>query len=255
VYTKIIDEIKDKNILILGFGVEGKATYNFIRKFLPTKHITIADININLKENNIFLNEDQNISFILGNDYLNYLNNYNCIIKSPGVCIKDIDIIEMKSITSQVELFLKYYGKKTIGITGTKGKSTTSSMLYQCLIEQGYKTKLLGNIGTSIFEYITEIDDDVTTVLELSSDQLTYCHYSPHIGVWLNVFEEHLDHYKTYQDYIKAKANIYKYQSNDDYFIYNEDIEDVKNNIDNSHATKYSFSLTNSEILGIILLT
>jgi UDP-N-acetylmuramoylalanine--D-glutamate ligase len=245
-YTRIIEDIKDKNILILGFGVEGKSTYNFIRKFLPEKHITIADTNTTLIENNSFLKDDNNISFALGEDYLKCINDYDCVIKSPGVCIKDVSISNIKSITSQVDLFLKYYSKNTIGITGTKGKSTTSSMLYQCLVDSGYKAKLLGNIGTSIFEYITEINEDTTTVLELSSDQLTYANYSPHISVWLNVFEEHLDHYLSYQDYINAKANIYKYQSIDDYFIYNEDNLDVVKNIVDAKANTYSFSITNS---------
>jgi UDP-N-acetylmuramoylalanine--D-glutamate ligase len=247
-YTRIIDDIKDKSILILGFGVEGKSTYDFIRKYLKEKPIAIADANMLLAQNNPYLIEDKNLTLILGEDYLESINDYDCVIKSPGVCIKDVFVKDTKCITSQVDLFLKYYSKKTIGITGTKGKSTTSSMLFKCLIDQGYNAMLLGNIGTSIFEHITEIDEEVITVLEVSSDQLTYTNYSPHISVWLNVFEEHLDHYHSYQEYINAKANIYKYQSTNDYFIYNEDNSDVVSNIKDSKATKYSFSITNSKI-------
>jgi UDP-N-acetylmuramoylalanine--D-glutamate ligase len=243
-FTKIIDEIKDKRILILGFGTEGKETYNFIRKYLPSQKITIADINTSLRENNSFLLNDKNVFFKLGNDYLNNLDEFNMIIKSPGVCIKDINI-NRDNLTSQVELFLKAFKNNTIGITGTKGKSTTSSLIYKALIDQGYNVRLLGNIGTSVFENIEEIDEKTIIVLELSSDQLTFVNNSPHISIWLNVFEEHLDHYNSYQDYINAKGNIHKYQSNDDYFIYNADNQDLLNNIDDINCNIYKFSLQN----------
>lgn len=244
-FTKIIDEIRNQKILILGFGTEGKETYNFIRKYLPNQKITIADINTNLIENNSFLINDKNVSFKLGTDYLNNLDEFNMIIKSPGVCIKDIDI-NKNNLTSQVELFLKYFKKNTIGITGTKGKSTTSSLIYKALIDQGYNVRLLGNIGTSVFDNIEEIEDETIIVLELSSDQLTFVNNSPHISIWLNVFEEHLDHYNSYQDYISAKGNIHKYQNNNDYFIYNIDNQDLLNNIGDVNCNTYKFSLLNS---------
>lgn len=247
-YTRIIEELKDKKIIILGFGIEGKSTYNFIRADLPNQFITIADSNIDLAQNNPFLNDDKNISLVLGDDYFNGLEQYDLIIKSPGVCIKDLDIPVLRSkLTSQAELFLKYFTKNTIGVTGSKGKSTTSSLIYHIIKEHGADVRLLGNIGTAIFEDIKQVNDDTIFVLELACDQLTYVDHSPHIGIWLNVFQEHLDHFNTYQDYIDAKTNIYKYQSKDDYFIYNDDNQELLDNVIDPKANKYTFSISNSK--------
>ena len=130
--NKIIEEINSYDkVLILGYGKEGKSTYNLIRKYLKNKKLYIADGNTKLLEMNEELNSDLNLSFELGEDYLNNLDSYDLIIKSPGVNFKyvDYDNFEYK-ITSQIDLLFKYATCKTIGITGTKGKSTTSSLIY-----------------------------------------------------------------------------------------------------------------------------
>lgn len=87
----------------------------------------------------------------------------------------------------------------TIGITGTKGKSTTSSLIYTVLKEQGINTLLLGNIGNPVFDYIDEINSNSTLVLEMSSHQLEYMKCSPNIAILLNIYPEHLDHYESFE--------------------------------------------------------
>ena len=242
--NKIITEIKSYDkVLILGYGREGKSTYNFIRKYLPTKKLYIADGNSKLLKMNEELNEDSNLSFELGKKYLDNLDKYDLIIKSPGVNFKYInyDSFEDK-ITSQIDLLLKYAKFKTIGITGTKGKSTTSALIYHILKAMGYDTLLGGNIGIPVFDRLDFATDNTIFVIELSCHQLKFIKHSPNISVLLNLYEEHLDLYKSFLDYKEAKLNIFKYQKDTDYNIWGLDSYDS-----NKHFIKNDNTLTFSK--------
>lgn len=244
--NKIIKYLTNKKILILGFGMEGVSTYKFIRKYLENQKIYIADANSEVFEKNSFLKQDNNVE-VLTQGFLEKLNCYDVIMKTPGISFTNIDTEPFKhKIKSQVELLLEYTNCLTIGVTGTKGKSTTSSLIYQILVEQHKPAYLLGNIGVPIFDFIEKIDFDTILVLELSSHQLEFVSVSPKISIVLNIFEEHLDHYKSLQGYIDAKINIYKFQKKSDYFLYNPDNimlnEAVKQNIINSKAIEVSYN-------------
>ena len=221
---KLIEFLKDKNILILGFGMEGETSYQFIREHLGNKKVTIADMNEVIVEDYPYLSEDKNAKLVLGKGYLEGLEKYDLIIKTPGLSLKDIDISKFKDkLTSQLELVLEYLDVFSIGITGTKGKSTTSTLMYQVIKDQGKNVMLLGNIGEPIFHRIDEMGRDTILVLEMSSHALEFVKRSPDISVLLNTYEEHLDHYATLEKYIEAKFNIAKFQENGNYFIYNYD--------------------------------
>ena len=238
---KLLKYLKDKNILILGFGIEGKSTYSFIRKHFPEKEIMICDMNLNYESE---LSQDKFVKCIHNDEYLNYTDKIDLIFKTPGISFKDIDISGFKQkITSQLELILEYVDIFSIGVTGTKGKSTTSSLIYSALKENGKNAMLLGNIGVPIFDKLDEMSKDTILVLELSSHALQYIKKSPNIAVLLNVFEEHLDHYKSYEEYIEAKYNIFKHQKETDYALYNIDNEVIsKRNLD-TKAQKISVSM------------
>lgn len=228
--TELIEHLKNKKILILGFGVEGKSTYNFLRKHFPEKPLAIRYHKQDFNEEIKYLEKDKNLSFYTGDEYLNDIEQYDLILKSPGVTFKGIDTDTfINKVTSQLELFFEYYDCYTIGITGTKGKSTTSSLINQMLQEQGKKTRLLGNIGIPIFDEIEDIEKDEIVVLEISSHGLEYVKKSPNIGLILNVYEEHLDHYESLEKYVEAKYNIVKYQKESDIAIFNMDNEIMKN--------------------------
>lgn len=221
---KLIGFLKDKNIIILGFGMEGETTYSFIRKHLPEQKLTIADMNEVIIEDYPYLQEDKNTTLVLGKNYLENLNSYDVIIKTPGLSLKDIDISEFRhKITSQLELVMEYLNVFSIGITGTKGKSTTSTLMYNVIKDQNKDVMLLGNIGEPIFHRIDEMNENTILVLEMSSHGLEFVKRSPNISILLNVFEEHLDHYESLEKYIEAKFNIAKYQNEEDTFIYNFD--------------------------------
>ena len=245
----IINYLKDKKIVILGFGREGQATYKLIRKHLPNKEIYIRDKNENIKNNELISN-DKFVILELGNDYLGDLDKFDLILKSPGIAFNTIDIDSFKDkISSELELLLKFYKGKIIAITGTKGKSTTSSLIYQMIKDNNYKTLLAGNIGTAVFEYIDELEELDYLVLELGCHQLEFVTHSPEYSILLNIFEEHLDHYRNYDGYIEAKCNIFTHQTDNDYFIYNYDNEIIQNKVNkyNPKSHTYSISLLGDE--------
>ena len=212
-YNKILEHLKNKKIAIVGFGREGKSTYKFIRKYLNNQELEILDGNEKLLELNEELKSDKNLKIITGKNYLDNLEKYDLIIKSPGVKFED-------KITSQLGLTLDFYKQNVIGITGTKGKSTTTSLIFKVLKDQGYDAYLLGNIGIPIFDYIEKFNENSKLVIEMAALQLEYVKTSPHIGIILNLFEEHLDFFKSKEHYFLAKLNMFKYQDNSDYGLY-----------------------------------
>lgn len=242
--NNIVEYLSDKKIAILGFGMEGKSTYSFIRKYLDIS-LTIIDKN-NPYDNMAELNNDPNIEVIYGDNYLDNLDKYDLVIKSPGVITKDIDVSNIK-FTSQLELLLKYHKDHVIGITATKGKSTTSTLTYEILKACGVDTTLVGNIGKAIFEEIENIKEETFVVVEMSALQLEFVDVSPHIGVIINLYEDHLDHAGTVEHYHANKLNIFKYQDKNDYAIYCKDIEPLNSYIDNRYkAMKYGIDFNSN---------
>lgn len=247
----IYDYLEDKEILILGFGREGQSTYKFIRKRFPDNLIGIADKNeLDFAKHN-YLKSDNAVQFHCGNDYLNALQNYDIIIKSPGISLKGFDVDSIRNkLTSQSDLFLKYFNRNIIGITGTKGKSTTSSLIKHILDISNNNVRLIGNIGIPPFDVLEDINSSMTIIFELSSHQLEHVNHSPHISILLNIYEEHLDHYNSYADYQIAKANIFKFQKKEDVLIYNAD-NDLTNYYVKALETKqvkYPFSFARENI-------
>ena len=193
----LVEYLKNKKILILGFGIEGYSTYLFIRKYLKKQKIYISDVKPETIKKYKDVLQDTNIEILDKEKYLKELEDYDIIMKSPGISFANIDTTKfINKIKSQLELFLEFINVFTIGITGTKGKSTTSSLIYEILKEQCEDVHLLGNIGIPLFDEIDKLNEKSIVVLELSSHQLEFAEVSPNIAILLNIFEEHLDHYK-----------------------------------------------------------
>ena len=233
---KIINFLSNKKIAILGFGKEGQSTYNFIKNNIPNYDITIID------QNPI---ENINEKTITGPDYLNNLDQYDIILKTPGINIKVIDTTNIENkIYSQLELLLITNNKNVIGITGTKGKSTTTTLIYNILKEQLDNVLLAGNIGIPILDQIEEADDNTLFVVEMSSHQLEYINKSPHIGIILNLYEDHLDHAGSVEHYHACKLNMFKYQTNNDIAIYCSDNETLNNKIQKLNPNSIQYKVT-----------
>lgn len=241
---KLLKFLENKQILILGFGMEGESTYRFLRKYFPEKSLFIADKNTEILNKHIELMEDPYLEVSLGENYLNGIEKYELIIKAPGISLKDQDTSKYENkITSQLELFLEYVDVFSIGITGTKGKSTTSSLMYKVLIDQGKDAYLLGNIGEPIFNDIEQFTTNSIAVIELSSHALEYVKRGTNIGFILDIYEEHLDHYKSLEKYIEAKFNLAKYQTSKDFLIYNYDNKFMKDYNFKYKENDYAISL------------
>ena len=232
--NKLIEYLKDKKILILGFGMEGYSTYCLIRRHLPNQDVFISDANLQAIEKYEDVLNDENAHIVPKEEYLKELEKYDVIMKTPGLSFKNIDTTKfIDKIKSQIELFLEFVDVFTIGVTGTKGKSTTSSLIYHIISKQCDDVHLLGNIGVPLFDEIDKLTEKSIVVLELSSHQLEFVQVAPNVAILLNLFEEHLDHYKSYEHYINAKLNICKYQKENDCFLYSIDNECLKNHIKN----------------------
>jgi len=223
--------IEGKKVIIAGFGREGRSTYRFLRGFLPYYPLAIADINDKVKSDEL-LKDYHNVQVITGKNYLANLNDFDLVFKTPGIPSFALPAgIDLAKVTSQTDLFLRLFSRQAIGITGTKGKSTTSSLVHHVLATSGRQTVFAGNIGTPLLDVMPQITPDTTIVMELSSHQLEYLSVSPHISILLNIYQEHLDHYNNYEDYQKAKFNIGKFQGNEDFFLYNFDNALIKKHL------------------------
>lgn len=199
----IIDKINGKRILIWGYGREGQSTERFLKRCCKPASVEIYE------GKRDGFNEDD----------------YDWIVKSPGIVYHEANL----KYLSQTEIFLEEYRDRVIGITGTKGKSTTSSMLFTVLKEcSGKKVIILGNIGQPCLDYFEEVDKDTIVVFEMSCHQLAHCEVSPHIAIFLNFYEEHLDYYETVERYFRAKSNIARYQKEGDYFFKGDNVPEIE---------------------------
>ena len=221
----ILNAVRGRKIIILGFGKEGVSTYRFLRKHFPDMPIAVADANPNLKTDEF---DDPKLSFNNGPDYNQGLNDYDLIFKTPGISFNLLNyFVEPKRITSQTDLFLEACHKQVIGVTGTKGKSTTASLICHILKSAGRKAILAGNIGVPFFDIFEQLDDKTMVVAELSAHQLEFIHRSPDYAVLLNIYQEHLDHFNSFNNYQIAKLNITRYQDDRQFLVYNGDDEHI----------------------------
>lgn len=213
--TGIDPFVKGKKVLLLGFGREGRSTYRMLRKSRVYQALAVAD----LEDKSGQLEEG--IPFITGPGYQKVMDEYDVVFKSPGIVLERPAQEYGCQILSQTEVFFRLYRDQIIGITGTKGKSTTSTLMYHIFRSAGRKTILAGNIGIPAFDHMDEIQKDTDIIFELSCHQLEHITESPHIGVLLNIYEEHLDHYGTMERYVASKQQIYKNQNEQDILLCN----------------------------------
>lgn len=194
-----LQDFRNKKILILGYGKEGRATEQYLKTKIPDIEIGIADKS-------------------LDPDYLQKQNDYDLAIKTPGIQKSVVTI----PYTTATNIFFANVDAVTIGVTGSKGKSTTASLIAHILKKAGKKVHLVGNIGNPMLsELLKSYTSDDIFVCELSSYQCEDLHYSPHISVITSLFPEHMNYHGSVASYYNAKRNIIVHASEHDYFIYN----------------------------------
>tara|TARA_B100001093_G_scaffold73206_2_gene63837 strand:- start:11683 stop:13023 length:1341 start_codon:yes stop_codon:yes gene_type:complete len=239
------------DIIILGAGESGVgaaclAKQKGYKVFVSEKNIINSKFKKILRKNKIAFEE--------GKHSANKVLNANEIIKSPGIPNESILIQKIKKnkipIISEIEFAFRHTDAKIIGITGSNGKTTTSSLIYHILRNSGLNVGIAGNIGNSFAKLITEKDFEYI-VLELSSFQLEYIKkFQPKIAVLTNLSRDHLERYNyDFQKYIDKKLDIVSNHSNSDYFIYNADDKNIQRELINRKikSTKIPFSYTNQD--------
>jgi len=234
-------EIKsNQSVLILGYGREGKAAYRYLKSHYSSSLLGIADRRL--------LDEvPSGIKVYSGNEYLSRLADYDVVIRSPGVSPFLPALKEFKrkggKITTGTNIFFAEAPGLVIGITGTKGKSTTTKLAYEIVRSHYSDTRLVGNIGRPALDYLEGAGRETVFVMELSCHQLVDAHYSPQLAVILNITPEHLDYYPKFEEYLKAKANIVSHQRSGDKVVYNPHHSTSCRLAEMSIGGKFRFSL------------
>jgi UDP-N-acetylmuramoylalanine--D-glutamate ligase len=222
---------KEKKIGVLGLGIEGIASSAYLRKH--GAEVTVLDQKERTEFDAPTLNalEKEGVQFSFGKDYKDHLSQFDLVVRSPGVKLsrEEREILAGK-LTSQTQLFLEACPGRVIGVTGTKGKGTTSALIYEMLKASGLDLPagrqgvyLGGNIGTPPFTFLDSLKESSLVVLELSSFQLEDVTKSPDIAVLLMVTPDHLEYHGDMAAYVEAKRNILRYQTPEDFAVINRD--------------------------------
>ena len=225
-----IKDLQGKLVGILGYGIEGKAVAEYLLKHGIKPVLFDQKTWSEWPEDQQKLISGLKVNFIFGRDCFKELKGFDVVFRSPGIQISSIkkQLPNSAIITSQANFFFEHCPAKIIGITGTKGKGTTSALVYEILREQS-KTKkfrpfLTGNIGKiQPLDFLDNLEAEDWVVYELSSFQLQDLSKSPHVGVVLMITSEHLDYHKNIKEYQEAKTAIVKYQDKNDFAIINRD--------------------------------
>ncbi len=218
--------IKDKRVAVLGIGVSNTP----LIKYLASMEVDITAFD---KSDESKLKEAINafsglkIKYSLGEGYLDNLNGFDLIFRTPGMRFDLPELLKAKEqgadITSEMEVFFDLCPAEIFAVTGSDGKTTTTTLIYNMLKEQGYKCWLGGNIGIPLLSRIDEITESDKVILELSSFQLHTMRKSPRTAVVTNISPNHLDIHKSMEEYIDAKKNIFKFQTKENRVILNYD--------------------------------
>ena len=211
---------KGKKVAIIGYGIEGQDAEKFLKS--KSAKVTILDQKDNL-------------------NYLNNLNKYGLIVRSPGVYPYKPEFKNIK-VTTSTQVFFEEFKGKTIGVTGTKGKGTTSTLIYNILKSAGMDVYLAGNIGKPLLGLLPKLTSKSYVVMEMSSFQLIDLDTSPNISVVLNITSDHMDWHKNIKEYIEAKKNIVKFQKTSDWAVINSEYKIPKSFAKETKANIIFFS-------------
>lgn len=224
--------IRFRKVAVIGLGVSNLPLLDYLHEVKA--RVTIFDqreIN-DIPKDVMDKITEFSFEFSLGNNYLEKLKGFDLIFRSPS-CLPTVPELVAEYnrgaiVTTEIEMLMEMCPCTIIGITGSDGKTTTSSLIYAILKDAGYKTYLGGNIGTPLFTKLPEMEKNDVVVLELSSFQLMGMKVSPNISVVTNITPNHLNIHKDYEEYIEAKKNIFKWQDENGILVLNYDNEITK---------------------------
>lgn len=217
-------KLKQSRIALLGLGVSNIPLLDY----LYALGCEVVIFNTKALEDDLIKKiEDYNYKYHIGEDALKYLHNFDIVFRSPSILPTRKEISEAISegaiVTSEIKELIRLAPCRVIGITGSDGKTTTTTLINEILKSNGYKTYVGGNIGIPLFTELKNMKKDDIIILELSSFQLMDMDVSPDISIVTNITENHLDIHKDYNEYIEAKKNIFKYQDKSGILVVNAD--------------------------------
>lgn len=239
-FNEFKSSLIDSKIAVIGAGVSNIPLIKYLLNL--GCNITLFDKKMldEMSDEVKNLIEYNKLSISLGEDYLKELVGFDIIFRSPSMLPTNSYLVAEKNrgaiVTTEIEQVIKYSKGKTIGITGSKGKTTTTTITNEILTKMGYKTHLGGNIGIPLFDKIEEINEEDIVVLELSSFQLMNMEVSPNIAIVTNISPDHLDIHSSYLEYIDAKKYIFKNQDENSLLVLNYDDEIVNKFTNDSKA-------------------
>ena len=222
-------ELKNKKVAVIGLGVSNIPLIEYL--YQKQAQVTIFDNKEEEKIDKNIIDEIKKYKFkyYLGEDSLSHLKGFYLIFRSPSCLPTKPELLAEKQrgaiVTTEIEQLIKMAPCKVIGITGSDGKTTTTTLTYEVLKNAGYKCYLGGNIGIPLFTRLNEIEPEDLIVLELSSFQLMEMEVSPQIAAITNITPNHLNVHKDYQEYIDAKKNIFTHQDENGILVLNADNE------------------------------
>lgn len=238
--------IKFRKVAIIGLGVSNLPLLDYM--YEKKARVTVFDErNIESISKEVMDKiTSYGFEFNLGKNCLEKLKGFDIIFRSPS-CLPTRTQLQQEEnrgaiITTEIEMVMKICPCKIIGVTGSDGKTTTTSLIYSILQKAGYHAFLGGNIGTPLFTQLSEMTPEDIVILELSSFQLMEMEVSPHIAVITNITPNHLNIHKDYDEYIEAKKNIFKHQKEDDILILNYDNEITRNCANEANGKVIFFS-------------
>lgn len=225
-YQALCNFIKGKSVSLIGAGVSNVPLVAYLYE-CGASRVTVRDLKKKPEDKEIKSVFENNGYVFLGETYLENLNE-DIIIRSPGIrpdLPAFLNAVENGSyLTCETELFLRFVPCKTVAITGSDGKTTTTTLTAKILEENGFRVFLGGNIGRSMLPQLKEINHlNCISVMELSSFQLMNCRYSPDVSIITNLSENHLDWHRDMDEYLDSKKNILKHQGPDSRSILNLD--------------------------------
>ena len=225
--------LKGKNVAVIGLGVSNIPLIDYLHNIGSI--VTVFDSKEIDDIDNKILDKIINygMSFSFGKEYLKKLTGFDLIFRSPS-CLPTVPELEKEAkrgaiITTEIEMVIELTPGLVIGVTGSDGKTTTTTLIYEILKEYGYNCYLGGNIGIPLFDKIKDMQPEDIIVLELSSFQLMNMKISPKISVVTNITPNHLNIHSDMEEYVEAKKNIFKYQDKDGLLILNYDNEITRN--------------------------
>jgi len=244
---------KNKKIAIVGLSVEGIDSAVFLNH--EQAQITCCDRRTKEELGDEYTKLQKLTSdFRLGRGYLSDLTDFDFVVRTPGMALRTKELMDAKNngvkITSLTKLFFEFCQAPIIGVTGTKGKGTTSTIIYEMLKRDGRTAWLGGNVGIPLLSKVREIQSSDIVVLELSSFQLEDLSQSPHVAVVLKITQEHLanfdplatNYHLTREAYVEAKKSVVRFQKDTDFAILNADDETSSSFAKETKAHSYYFS-------------